>query len=127
MAPGTRHLPAALLLTLAAITLGACGSSDDTAATTAAAQTGTAAQERGRFSAEQVAELAGFTAAGGGTWKNATGCEISAILTTRAEVQTYLTSPDALVVVNPAGDAGVRFEPTPGCRESLQANLTKVR
>ncbi len=118
--PGhARHHSAALLL-LAALTLGACGSSDDDAATTTAAA-------RGRFSIEQVAELAGLKPSETGSWTNVTGCRVTRIMTTRADVAKYQTGVDALVVVNPAGDVGVTFDATPGCRESLQANLIRVK
>jgi len=123
------HLPATLLLTLTAIGLGACGSSGDKTATgTAAPTTATPVTAKGRYSDKQVAKLAGFTQnADGRTWTNATGCRVTMILPTHAEVLKYRTSPDALVVTNTADDVGVVFDLKPGCREALLANLSRVK
>jgi hypothetical protein len=120
MIRSARHLPALLLLlTFSALGLGACGSSDDTAATTTTA--------KGRFTDSQVAKLAGFTRNADGTWTNPTGCRVTTILLTHAEVVKQRTSPDALVVSNGADDLGVVFGAKAGCREALLANLTQVK
>jgi hypothetical protein len=122
-----RHLPATLLLTLTALGLGACGSSGDETATSTAAPV-TAAPAKGRYSDKQVAKLAGFTQnADGRTWTNPTGCVVTMILPTHAEVLKYRTSQDALVVSNTTDDVGVVFKLKPGCREALLANLSRVK
>ena len=125
-----RHLPAALLLTLTALGLGACGSSGDKTATSTAAPATTAAAvpAKGRYSDKQVAKLAGFTPnADGRSWTSLTGCRVTMILPTHAEVLKYRTSQDALVVTNTADDVGVVFDLKPGCREALLANLSQVK
>ena len=129
MIRAARHLPATLLFTLTALGLGACGSSGDATATSTAAQTTAAAvPAKGRYSDKQVAKLAGLTPnADGRTWTNATGCRVTMILPTHAEVLKYRTSPDALVVTNTPDDVGVVFDLKPGCREALLANLSRVK
>ena len=123
-----RHLPAALLLTLTALGLGACGSGDGNGATTTAKTTAAATPAKGRYSDRQVAKLAGFTQnADGKTWTNPTGCRVTMILPTHAEILKYRTSPDALVVSNSADDVGVVFDLKSGCREALLANLSQVK
>ena len=126
MLPVPRHSRTALLLAGAVLALGACGSSGDT--TQATTQAAPAKPAKGRYSVSQVAKLAGFKAAADGhSWTSITGCRVTVIMTTHAEVLTYRPNPDALVVTNPADDIGVKFDPTPGCRDALTANLTKVR
>ncbi len=118
------HRGPALLLALAALGLGSCGSRDGTTATSTAA----AAAAKGRYSDRQVAKLAGFTLnADGRTWTNPTGCTVTMILPTHAEVLKRRTSQDAPVVSNTADDVGVVFDPKPGCREALLANLSQVK
>jgi len=123
-----RHLPAALLLTLTALGLAACGSGSDKTATSTAAPTTATAPAKGRYSTRQIAKLAGFTPnADGRSWTSLTGCRVTMILPTHAEVLKYRTSQDALVVTNTADDVGVVFDLKPGCREALLANLTRVK
>ena len=127
-----RHLPAApLLLALAALALPACGSSDDattaeTAATTTT-QPDSTTTAKARYTAAQVARTAGFEQNPDGTWTNATGCRITMILLTNAEVLKERTSQDALVVTNSSDDIGVKFDSKAGCREALLANLSQVK
>lgn len=128
-----RQVAAPLLLSLAALALGACGSSDDgtpTGAASSAATTTTSAATTSagaRYSARQVAKLAGLTSNPDGTWTNPTGCTVTKILLTRDEVLKNRTSPDALVVTNGADDVGVAFASKAGCREALLANLSQVK
>ena len=126
-----RHLPAALLLALTVLGAGACGSGGDKTATSTATSTATTAAgapAKGRYSDKQVAKLAGFTPnADGRSWTSLTGCRVTMILPTHAEVLKYRTSQDALVVTNTADDVGVVFDLKPGCREALLANLSRVK
>lgn len=81
-----------------------------------------------RFTTAEVAELAGFTAIEGGrAWEGPTGCRVTEILISGTEVKAALKEFSTLVVTNPAGDVGVRFEATAGCREALTANLSAVK
>ena len=81
-----------------------------------------------RFTAAEVAKLAGFTAIEGGrAWEGPTGCRVTEILISGTEVKAALKEFSTLVVTNPAGDVGVRFEATAGCREALTANLSAVK
>ena len=77
-----RHLPAALLLALTVLGAGACGSGGDQPATTTATTTAAAAPATGRYTAKQVAKIAGFTQNPDGTWTNPTGCRVTMILLT---------------------------------------------
>ncbi len=131
-------LSAALLAPLAvlALALAACGSSDDpgttaastSAASTTAAQTTVTAPEKGRFSVKEIVKLTGLKPSDDGkSWTSVTGCHVTAILTTHAEVLAVRTNPDALVVTNGDDDVGVQFDPVAGCREALLANLSQVK
>lgn len=129
MPPALRHprvAPALVLLALGA-GLGACGSgSGDAPATTTT--TAAAPAPAGRYTVAEVARRARLTKAPDGRgWISITGCRVTRILTTHAEVLRYRTSPDALVVTNPADDIGVAFEAGGDCRAALTANLTLVR
>lgn len=130
MARPTASITAALLLlALAALALPACGSSDDagTATTASTASTAAAPAAKARYTAAQVARVAGFERSADGTWTNATGCRITMILLTNAEVLKERTSQDALVVTNSSDDVGVKFDSRAGCREALLANLSQVK
>ena len=123
---------AGLLLTLAALALAACGSSGDattasTAAATTSAQPATTTAAKARYTAGQVAKIAGFTRHADGTWTSPTGCRVTMILLTHDEVLKQRTSQDALVVTNSADDVGVTFDLKAGCREALLANLSRVK
>ena len=127
-----RGVPPVVLGALA-VALGACGSGDGGSTTTTAAPTATTTQATapapaGRYTAAEVAKKARFTKAPDGRgWISLTGCRVTRIMTTNAEVLRYRTSPDAFVVTNPADDVGVVFVPGPQCREALTANLTLVK
>jgi len=124
-----RPLSAALILTAGALVLAACGSSDDggASATSTATATTAAPAVAARHTAQDVAKTVGFKDNGDGTWTSPTGCRVTAILLTHAEVLQQRTSPDALVVTNGADDVGVKFESKAGCREALLANLSQVK
>lgn len=115
---------AALVLTVA---LAGCGS-DEPQPTAAATTQAAAAPAAGRYTVDEVAKLARMKRAPGGDgWVSLTGCRVTRVLTTRADVLRYRPSADAPVVTNPADDIGVQFTPAPNCREALTANLTLVR
>lgn len=131
-----RPVPAAALALSAALALAlaACGSSDEPSTTAAGTTTTTVTQatpstkSKGRFTINQIEDLVGLKPIEGGkAWTSITGCRVTVIMTTHAEVLTYRTTQDEPVVTNPADDVGVKFDPVPGCRDALTANLTKVK
>jgi hypothetical protein len=123
-----RRLPATLLLALIVLGAGACGSGGDkTATSTATTTAAAAAPAKGRYTAKQVARIAGFTQTPGGTWTSPTGCTVTMILLTHEAVVRERTSQDALVVSNSRDDVGVKFDLKAGCREALLANLSQVK
>ena len=109
------------------LALGGCGSGSGAGAGSAATATAEPAQAA-RYTAAEVAKLARFTKAPDGEgWVNLTGCRVTKILTTHAEVVENRPDADAFVVTNPADDIGVVFVPGTQCREALTANLTLVK
>ena len=75
----------------------------------------------------EVAQRIGLKGTPADGWTSLTGCRVTRVMTTHAEVLKYRTSTDPLVVTNPADDVGVVFEPGQQCREALTANLALVK
>ena len=121
------RVAALLLLSLAVLGTGACGSGDDTITAKTTSTAAPVTTEKARYTAQQVAKTAGFTENADGTWTSPTGCRVTMILLTHAGVLKERTSQDALVVSNTADDVGVKFDLKAGCREALLANLSQVK
>lgn len=112
--------PAVVALVSAAVLAG-CGGGDG-----ASTRNFNAAGDA-RYTPDQVAKIAGLKSTDGDiSWTGPGGCQVSVIMTSAGEVQTYAGAGDA-VVTNPRGDVGVKFFPDPGCRQKLLAALARVK
>lgn len=78
----------------------------------------------GYYSESEVARLAKFTSDGVSWYYK--GCTVYVIMTTRDMISMYTSAGDA-VVVNPAGNVGVKISShDPSCRSKLHAALEGI-